>query len=36
VKQVIDNFLSAIDAIIKEKTDMLDHVCDLFRSRVLP
>jgi exonuclease SbcD len=29
-KQVYDNFLSAIDAIIKEKPDVLVHTGDLF------
>ena len=29
-KQVYDNFLSAIDAIIKEKPDVLVHAGDLF------
>jgi hypothetical protein len=35
-KQSADNSLSAIDAIIATKPDVLVHAGDLFRSRVLP
>ena len=35
-KQPPDNFLSAIDAIIKEKPDVLVHMGDRFHVRVLP
>ncbi|MCX6685126.1 MAG: hypothetical protein NTV10_00500 [Methanoregula sp.] len=35
-KQVYDNFLLAVDAIIAAKPDVLVHAGNLFCSRVLP